>query len=369
MLISRLNCILFIILVAVLSSCSRPPQLVGIDNVETPVRQQQKAELRKVFITTTREATSAKGVFYSSDRSEEVGLASVVVSIPPNHAQGQIERPKRLPPDPSTEFAIIEPTVYQNGDSFVATINNELKKLPPADRNILLFVHGYNNTTSDSILRVAQFVEDTDFHGIPILFAWASAAKTSQYIYDLNSALIARPKLLQVTGYLGQTIASGFDIFAHSMGSLLLMEAIVQDELAGTFNNSGRLENIMLAAPDIDLDLFKSQLGRLSKNNRNITVFVSQDDRALNFSSRLAGGIKKVGAADSADLQELGVSVIDLSAVDDSTSGSHSKFAGSPEIVQLIGKGMKDDNYKQPPNQPTLVEILNGVPVISIVVD
>jgi len=34
------------------------------------------------------------------------------------------------------------------------------------------------------------------------------------------------------------------------------------------------------------------------------------------------------------------VTVIDLTEIDDSSSGSHSKFAGSPEVVQLLGNGL-----------------------------
>jgi len=40
------------------------------------------------------------------------------------------------------------------------------------------------------------------------------------------------------------------------------------------------------------------------------------------------------------ELEKLGLTVIDLSGIDDSSSGSHSKFAGSPEMVQLIGAGL-----------------------------
>lgn len=357
------------VVLSVLSACGRAPDLVGIDNAEKPVAEQKEAQRRKIFIATTREASEVVGVFYSAERAPELGLASVVVSIPPTHVVGQLERPKNLPPDPETEFAVIEPTVYRTENSFVSGINDELAKLPPKDRKILLFVHGYNNTTSDSILRMAQFVEDTGFDGVPVLFAWASAAKPSHYVYDLNSALIARPRLLETGQILLKTNATGADLFAHSMGSLLTVEAIVQSQLAGNFNATEKIDNIMLAAPDIDLNLFQSQLSYLRKQDRNFTVFASNDDKALGFSRRISGGVQRVGAADASQLEPLGVTVIDLSKVDDSTSGSHSKFAGSPEIVQLLGNSLKSDNFKSGQQQSTLVEILDGVPVLSVLVE
>jgi len=361
--------VLAVIFLSVLAACGRAPDLVGIDNAEKPVAAQKEAQRRKIFIATTREASEVVGVFYSSERAPELGLASVVVSIPPTHVVGQLERPKNLPPDPATEFAVIEPTVYRSENSFISTINGELAKLPPKDRKVLIFVHGYNNTTSDSILRMAQFVEDTGFTGVPVLFAWASAAKASHYVYDLNSALIARPRLLETGQILSRTNANSADLFAHSMGTFLTVEAIVQSQLAGKFNHAGQIGNIMLAAPDIDLNLFQTQLSYLRKSDRNFTIFVSNDDKALGFSKRISGGIQRVGAADASQLEPLGVTVIDLSEIDDSTSGTHSKFAGSPEIVQLLGNSLKSDNFQSGQKQSTLVEILDGVPVLSVLVE
>lgn len=348
-----------------LAACSRPPELIGIDNAEKPVAVSKGVTLHKVFIATTRQTSEEPGVFLSADRSANLGLASAVVSIPPTHVAGDLERPKRLPPDPATEFAIVDPEIYRGEDSFVGAINAELAKRAPKDRDILLFVHGYNNTASDSVLRVAQFVEDTGFTGVTVLFSWASAAKTSHYVYDLNSAMVARPMLLHAGDLLERTNARGLHIFAHSMGSLLTVEAIVQAEIAGDFGKSDRLDSVMLAAPDIDLDLFKTQLGHLSARERNFIVFASKDDKALSFSKRISGGIVRVGAADAQTLDSLGISVIDLSEIEDSASGSHSKFAGSPEIVQLIGNGLKEDHYQEGQRQPVMVEALGGVPVLK----
>lgn len=352
----------------ILVSCGRAPDLVGVENADNPIALATETKKRKVFIATTREASEVTEVFYSSERAPDLGFASVVVSIPPNHQPGELERAKRLPPDPLTEFAVIEPTVYGSGNGFVASINRELAKLPPRDRKVLLFVHGYNNTISDSILRMAQFVEDTSFNGVPVLFSWASGGKASLYVYDLNSALTARPMFLEAADVLGRTSATGFDVFAHSMGSMLTVEAIVHASTEGTYNQGSRLNNVMLASPDIDLNLFESQLAQLAPKDRNFFVFVSSDDKALRFSRRISGGVTRVGAADASELEELGVSVIDLSLIDDSSSGSHSKFAGSPEVVRLIGRSLEQDNYVSGQNRTTLVEVLDGVPVIRDIV-
>jgi esterase/lipase superfamily enzyme len=147
------------------------------------------------------------------------------------------------------------------------------------------------------------------------------------------------------------------------------METIVQSAQQGTYGSSGRLDNIMMAAPDIDLDLFREQISQLPENRRDFFVFVSSDDSALRFSRRLSGGVDRVGSADVRELSALGMTVIDLSKVDDSASGSHSKFTGSPEVVQLIGNSLKQDNFRLPPRSPTLIEVLEGVPVLRVLAE
>jgi len=352
------------VLASGVASCSRPPELVGIDNPEVRAESVPQVSRHRVFIMTTRKASEVVGALYSAGRAPDLGLASVEVTVPPDHVTGQLERPARLPPDPRTEFAVVDPVVYRNHASFISEIDRELAMRPPGQRRILLFVHGYNNTTSDAILRFTQFVEDTGFPGVPVLFTWASAAKAPRYVYDLNSALVARGKLKELSDILASTDAEGVDIFAHSMGTFLTMEGLVDAQLEGRLNRGGRIETIMLASPDIDIDLFRTQIELLPPSIiEKMYLLVSADDRALRVSRLIAGGVPRVGAADTAELESLGMTVIDLSEIDDSSSGSHSKFAGSPEVVQLIGTGLNSAGRFGETNSPSLAEILSGVPI------
>jgi esterase/lipase superfamily enzyme len=316
----------------------------------------------------TRGASDVSGVFYSSERAPELGLASVDATVPPTHVTGALERPKKLPPDPRTEFTVVNPTVYDNEAAFIAEINRELLKRPPGKRDILIFIHGFNNTTSDATLRLAQFVEDTDFSGVPVLFTWASAAKGSEYVYDLNSALIARSQIGKLTTILNKTRAESVDIFAHSMGTFLTMEGLVRQQAIGRLDKGITIDHIVLAAPDIDLNLFETQLAELPPSIvKKMYLLISKDDFALRFSRQIAGGVQRVGAADTAKLERFGVTVIDLSSIEDSSSGSHSKFAGSPEVVQVIGAGMNSSRrFGEPGSSNTLEEFLANIPITVV---
>ena len=120
----------------------------------------------------------------------------------------------------------------------------------------------------------------------------------------------------------------------------------------------------MLASPDIDIDLFRTQIGLLPQSIRErMYMFVSRDDSALRVSRRIAGGVPRVGAADTAELEQFGLTVIDLSEIDNSNSGSHSKFAGSPEVVQLIGAGLNAAGHFGESTTPGLDRILEDVPI------
>lgn len=359
-LLSVLACLLITLVVG----CSRPPELVGITNPAVPAASVPEVSRQKMFISTTREASEVVGAFYSSGRAPDLGLASVDVTIPPNHVVGELERARTLPPDPRTEFTIVDPVVYRSDVAFISEIDRELAKRPPGKRTVLLFIHGYNNTTSDAILRLSQFVEDSGYQGVPVLFSWASAGRAPLYVYDLNSALVARVKLKEISEILMRTRAERFDIFAHSMGTFLAMEGLVDAAKAGTLGRRAQIDHIVLASPDIDVDLFSTQVTFLPKAIRErMFILVSSDDRALRASRRIAGGVPRVGDADPAVLERYGVTVIDLSEVSDSSSGSHSKFTGSPEVVKLIGAGLNRAGRFHEGSGPGLDQLLGNVPI------
>ena len=251
--------------------------------------------------------------------------------------------------------------MFGNGDQFVADINRALAKKSPSNRTILGFVHGYNMTLSDATLRLTQFVEDSGFEGVPVLFSWASYASVSRYVYDLNSALQSRVQMVSAADLLIRTNATRVDLLAWSMGSFAIMEGIVYGAATGVFDRKGRLKNIILAAPDIDLDLFQAQLKLVPDIASDIYILTSEEDLVLRFSRLIGGRRTRLGQADLSQLEGLGVSVIDLSDVKDAGTRSHKKFAESPQVVQLIGRGLQDTKTSgevaggDPPSLPSLI--------------
>ena len=76
---------------------------------------------------------------------------------------------------------------------------------------------------------------------------------------------------------------------------------------------------MILASPDLDIDVFRRQVREMGESRPLITVFVSRNDHALRLSALLAGGIERVGAVDLTEPQNVaalelapGVVVLDL---------------------------------------------------------
>lgn len=353
---------------AVLAACGSPPaNIIGVDNPMTPATSVDGAAFQTVYVATTRQQSDDPTLLFTADR-EPVGLnfAKVIVSIPPGRKVGTVQRPRSVPPDARKDFVVLDPVTYDNGGAFKRAIDRNLASRPRDRRETMLFVHGYNTDLPAAILRTAQFAHDSGFKGVPIVFAWPSRGQTLQYVYDLNSALHARDDLIVAAELAASTQTSGLNIVAHSMGNLLTVEAMRQDQLLGGFNNSRKIRSIVLASPDIDAQLFAKQIQPFPKEARRFYVLISANDKALAVSRRIAGGIDRVGDEPADDLAKLGVTVIDLTKIDDTSSLNHTKFADAPEIVQLIGQRMNEgDSFVQPPSRAALQAIPDAVSVLT----
>ncbi|MCO5092520.1 alpha/beta hydrolase [Bosea sp. (in: a-proteobacteria)] len=299
----------------------------------------------QLFVATTREA-SAQPVYFSGERGPQLSFARLDITVPRSHKSGELELPDSGPGDPSKHFAA---TYIQKLElaPVVSDVRKELQRRPPSQRDVLIFIHGYNTNFADAAYRFAQIVFDSGFKGVPVLFTWPSRGELLAYPYDRESALYSRDFLERNLRAIARDLgASRMDILAHSMGTFLTMETLRQAAIRGDGTFGGKLRDVILAAPDLDLDVFKTQMREIK---RPVTVFVSADDRALAFSRRFAGDKTRLGAVSSKDtetivaLEKLGARLIDLSEISSGDSLNHAKFASSPKVVQLIGERLRQD--------------------------
>lgn len=299
-----------------------------------------------ILVATMRErADQPPGLMFSGDRSRELNYADVTIAIPPNHQTGQLE----IGTDPSKSIAVVARD-YLNRQDFLQKVRRELAQRKPADRDILVFIHGYNTRFDEAVFRFAQIVHDSNFKGVPVLFTWPSRGELLAYPYDRESAVYSRDDLETTINALARdTGVKQIDLLAHSMGNMLTMEVLRQAKIRGNPTFSGKLGYVMLAAPDVDIDVFRRQLLTFGRFPKPVTIFVSKDDKALSISKFVwqsdnrAGSFQVTDPQMMAKLNAMNITVIDLSDVKTTDSLNHAKFAASPDIVKMIGSRLASD--------------------------
>ena len=102
-------------------------------------------------------------------------------------------------------------------------------------------------------------------------------------------------------------------IVAHSIGTMVTMEALRQLYAHQGEAATARIGSIVFASPDIDMDVFSASVDRIGGLAPKITIVTATNDRALSVSRWIAGGMTRVGAAEKAQLERLGLRVIDAS--------------------------------------------------------
>jgi len=181
-------------------------------------------------------------------------------------------------------------------------------------RDVLIYVHGFNQTFEMAALDAARLSDGIIFRGETMVFSWPSKAKLFDYAYDRESAMWSRDALEQVlNGLMASPISGRIHIVAHSIGTMLTMEALRQVYARDGEMVADRIGAVVFASPDIDMDGFSSSVERIGPLASKITVIAATNDRALALSRWIAGGITRVGAAEKAQLEKLGLRVIDAS--------------------------------------------------------
>jgi len=299
-----------------------------------------------LLVATTRAPSRVPGVLFSGERGSDIELREITVSIPPdaNRKVGQVQWPSKLPADPMKDFSTVSVEPLDAARAGRVWLDRNL----PKSRRVLVFVHGFNNRYEDAVYRFAQIVHDSKTDAAPVIFTWPSRASIFDYSYDKEStnysrdaleellrAVVAKPEVGEVT------------VMAHSMGTWLAVETLRQMAIRDG-HVPKKIQQVILASPDLDVDVFGQQLRAIGKDRPHFTLFVSRDDRALTLSRRISGNVDRLGQINPAEepyrsmLENQGITVIDLTALKSGDRLNHGKFAESPEVVRLIGNRLID---------------------------
>jgi esterase/lipase superfamily enzyme len=297
-----------------------------------------------MLVATTRaQVEDPPGVMFGGERAIGLAFADIAVSIPPDAVRkvGEVQWPASLPGDPAHDFVT---TRADRMDLKEARANFDQRIAKTPGRHVLIFVHGYNTRFEEAVYRFAQITHDSHADFVPLLFTWPSRGRALEYFYDRESANYSRDALEAVLRTVVEDPnVAAVSLLSHSLGNFVAVEAVRQMAIRD-HGLSPKIKDIMLASPDIDVDVFRRQIAEIEIDDKQppVTLFVSQDDRALGISKMLAGDEPRLGAVDPTAepyrgiLEKAHVHVVDLTAMATDDPTNHNKFAGS-EVVKRIG--------------------------------
>ena len=252
-----------------------------------------------------------------------------------------VGRAKLVPPD-ENRFSLAAAGLGDWRLDGVEPVSGEVSDLltQGGGGDVLIYVHGFKQTFETAALDAAHLADGIKFRGQTMVFSWPSKAGLFDYAYDRESAMWSRDEFERVLQSAVTTPGVGrVHIVAHSMGTMLTLEGLRQLYARNGDTVTDKIGAVVFASPDIDMDVFSSAVVRIGPLGRKITVVAATNDRALALSGRLAGGMTRVGAAEKAAIERLGVRVIDAS---DAGWGiiNHDLFLSNAEVRRVIRRSI-----------------------------
>jgi esterase/lipase superfamily enzyme len=300
-------------------------------------------------VTNRRRSAADPGEMFNGERAEELSYAALTVSIPPDEHRkvGEVQWPTSTRGNPQRDFVTVSAN-YIDKQAFSSAVSSTARQ--SGRSKVLVFVHGFNNRFDDAVYRFAQIVHDSKAGGIPVLFTWPSRGelRLGAYAYDRESAIYSRDALEQLL----ETLAANRDvkevnIVAHSMGNWVTLEALRGKAIASGRIGS-KVKNVFLVAPDVDVDVFRTQIRRMGNARPRFALFISQDDQALGLSQFLWGGMPRLGIINPeqdsyrAILEREQIAVFDLTTL--KGENPHTKaFDDITSVVVMVREQLNDE--------------------------
>ena len=259
------------------------------------------------------------------------GRAEVTIPVRV-HRVGRMERPWFGTPK-KTRHVVLEQLDQLDATAFATRLAAELQRAPQKD--LLVFLHGYNVTFEEAARRAAQFATDMSFGGVVVLFSWPSAGATVRYLADEDSAAKSAEALATFLRDLEGGPWARVHVVAHSMGN-----RVVVSGLANTSHLGLPLRNVVLVAGDVDTDLFEQQFPKMRalvvrSDQDRVTSYATNSDRAL-WVSTVFHHTQRIGRITGTPFVAEGLETVDATAVDSSLLG-HGYFGQERSVLTDLG--------------------------------
>ncbi len=160
------------------------------------------------------------------------------------------------------------------------------------EQDVLLFIHGYNNTFESAVLQAAQLKQDLKWPGPVVALSWPSLGDIPGYFTDETNEKASVPQVAYfLDGLLHGTEVKNTPrgkryVVAHSMGNRLFLDSVaLMSSQKRLFQKS--FGKVVLAAPDVHLEDFYKQVPLLASAAEETTLYYSKKDTALSYSRKV----------------------------------------------------------------------------------
>jgi len=344
-----------------MKSAKQPPE------PPRPEEAQPAWQLVPVFFGTDRAPDGrAKRLGYTFERARRLELGRALITVPRAHTVPQIERPWVLQvpyfqykvyeeaEDPTKHF-IIREIARLSREEVLQLVRERLVQSKEFRDHALVFIHGFNTSFDNALYRTAQLAYDLKFDGVPFAYSWPSkgALGVQDYNYDRESAGQSEPHLKSfLEMVVNESGAKHVSIIAHSMGNQALFPAL--RDIRRALPQGVALDQLVLAAPDIDRDNFEFLARQIEGVSRGVTLYAASNDRAMEASRRYAGGVPRAGDVPATGPVVVpGIDTIDVTATSTAMLAlNHSGFAEKTELLNdlklLILTGQRPPDKRMP---------------------
>lgn len=223
-------------------------------------------------------------------------------------------------------------------------------------RDVLVYVHGYNVRFDEAIRRAGQLGLEMPFNGVVVCYSWPSAGAPHAYAQDQDHADGTVRHLWKFLVALQSHLGSGvrINLVGHGLGCRALMQGVAS--IPKSVREARPFQHLVLASPDVGVDKFPVWLDKCRESVRNVTVYVSKGDEGLLASKNQAGQLARAGDANKLFIVPQ-VDTVEITALDRSFLG-HGYRASDRAALNELFQLLKLDN--PPAQRPWLREAKAG---------
>lgn len=274
---------------------------------------------------------------YSGSLVNELSLGRAVVSIPVDaHRMGKIEMPpwwkRYLGSVDKARYMVFDNVDILSTGAFQQDIESDATKSGTQD--VLVFMHGFNVSFDEAVMRAAQMSYDLNFQGVTVLFSWPSLGLPIGYLADGDRAENSGASLASLLTLLADGPWGNLHLMAHSMGNRVLLAGLTDDR-APTLPTG----QIVMVAADVYQGRFEASQAKMVRAGQWLTSYVSSTDKALCV-SRILHQSGRIGYAGDKPYVSSGMDTVDATSVNTNFLGfglGHSYFSDKRPMLTDLG--------------------------------